>query len=77
MYTPKTDVLNSVTVQVVEDICEEMGIPFIRADFTKIDFEECFICSTSGGITPVAKLNNIVYTHTITKRIQQAYDDLY
>jgi|TARA_B110000858_G_scaffold196022_1_gene253787 branched-chain amino acid aminotransferase len=76
VYTPKTDVLNSVTIQVVEEICERMNIPFVRADFTKIDFKECFICSTSGGITPVASLNTIPYSHDITKRIQEAYDNL-
>ena len=53
-----------------------MNIPFVRADFTKIDFKECFICSTSGGITPVASLNTIPYSHDITKRIQEAYDNL-
>ena len=77
VYTPKTDVLNSVTIQVVKEVCEEMNIPFIRADFSKIDFEECFICSTSGGITPVEKLNDVVYNHSITMRIKEAYDNLY
>ena len=77
VYTPKTDVLNSVTIQVVQELCANMHIPFIRADFTKIDFEECFICSTSGGITPVEQLNEIVYNHSITMRIKKAYDDLY
>lgn len=77
VYTPNTDVLNSVTIEVVEELCLEMKIPFLRADFTKIDFDECFICSTSGGITPVDKLNDVCYSHNITNRIKQAYDNLY
>lgn len=78
VYTPKTDVLNSVTIQVVEEICAKLYIPFVRADFTKIHFEECFICSTSGGVTPVDSLNEVCYNHTsITQRIKEAYDNLY
>ena len=78
VYTPKTDVLNSVTIQIVEEICAKLHIPFVRADFSKIDFEECFICSTSGGITPVDSLNEICYNHnSITNRIKEAYDNLY
>ena len=78
VYTPKTDVLNSVTIQIVEEICAKLHIPFVRADFSKIDFEECFICSTSGGITPVDSLNEICYNHnSITNRIKETYDNLY
>ena len=78
VYTPATDVLNSVTIQIVEEICAKLHIPFVRADFSKIDFEECFICSTSGGITPVDSLNEICYNHnSITNRIKEAYDNLY
>ena len=77
VYTPNTDVLNSVTIQVVEEICKLIDISFVRADFTKIDFEECFICSTSGGITPVAKLDTVIYNHDITMRIKESYDNLY
>ena len=78
VYTPKTDVLNSVTIRVVEEICAKLHIPFVRADFSKIDFEECFICSTSGGITPVDSLNEICYNHnSITNRIKETYDNLY
>ena len=78
VYTPKTDVLNSVTIQVVEEICAKLYIPFVRADFTKIDFEECFICSTSGGVTPVDSINEVCYNYSsITNRIKEAYDSLY
>ena len=75
VYTPNTDVLNSVTIQVVEEICKELYIPFVRADFTKIDFKECFICSTSGGITPVYKVNEVCYSHDITERIRKHYEE--
>lgn len=78
VYTPKTDVLPSVTISVVEEICLEMRMPFVRADFSKHkDFEECFLCSTSGGITPVSKINETTYTSKTTEIIKAKYDSLY
>ena len=66
--------MNSVTIQVVEEICAKLYIPFVRADFTKIDFEECFICSTSGGLTPVSHINNYEFKSSeLTKRLQKEY----
>lgn len=73
IITPKTDVLPSITIEVVEEICEKLKIEFIRCDFYDIDFDECFLCSTSGGITPVKQINNKIYESFITKKIQEEY----
>lgn len=74
VYTPKTDVLNSVTIQVVEEMCAKLSIPFIRDNFTKIDFEECFICSTSGGLTSVSHINDYEFkSFELTERLQKEY----
>ena len=74
VYTPKTDVLNSVTIQVVEEICTKLNIPFVRADFTKIYFEECFICSTSGGLTSVSHIDDYEFkSFELTRRLQKEY----
>lgn len=77
VITPKTDVLNSVTIDVVEEICKTYGIGFQRRDFKHIDFDECFLCSTSGGITPVKKIDNYEFKKSkITNSIKEYYDRL-
>ena len=77
VYTPKKDCLRSVTVDVVEDLCKSLNLTFIRTDITINDAlvsDEGFICSTSGGITPVNKLEDTVYTHIITNLIKESYE---
>lgn len=76
IYTPKTDILPSVTVDVVEEICRDLGIQFTRSDFKHVDFDECFLCSTSGGITPVRQINDKLYKSSLTEKLQQEYAHL-
>ena len=76
IYTPATDVLPSVTIEVVEEICKDIGLGFVRKDFTDIEFDECFICSTSGGITPVSRIDDTYYNSIITEAIRNRYDDI-
>ena len=76
VLTPKKDVLNSVTIEVVEDICKEQGIEFKRKDIYTgegLSAKECFICSTSGGITLVNKLENTTYSHELSKKLMHEY----
>lgn len=76
ILTPKTDVLNSVTIEVVEEICEREGLNFFRQDFLHVGFDECFLCSTSGGITPVKNIGRVKYKHEVTNFIKEKYDKL-
>ena len=76
VWTPRTDVLNSVTVEVVGEICKKEDIVFQRRDFRHHQFKECFLCSTSGGITPVKQIRGHAYTHQLTNRIKNIYDGL-
>lgn len=77
--TPKKDCLRSVTIDVVEQLCAKNNIKFVRTNITvddAITADECFICSTSGGITPVNQLNLTHYSHTITNKLKEYYDSL-
>jgi branched-chain amino acid aminotransferase len=79
VLTPFKDVLKSVTVSVIEQLCKEAVITFSRTNITEedaLDADECFVCSTSGGITPVKKLNNREYTHELTLKLKNKYDNL-
>jgi branched-chain amino acid aminotransferase len=79
VLTPAKDVLKSVTINVVESLCVKMGLPFSRVDITEQEAllaEEAFICSTSGGITPIKKLDDKQYSHSITMRLKNEYDKL-
>ena len=74
VITPKTDVLPSVTIEVVEEICRKNGFMFTRKDFKYLTFDECFLCSTSGGITPVKRIDSYEYKSSrITNIIQEEY----
>mgnify|MGYP001157083290 CR=1 FL=1 len=76
VVTPKTDVLNSVTIHVVEEMCKELAIGFERRDFKEYNqFSECFICSTSGGLTPVKSLNEHQFlSNNITEILRNHYE---
>tara|TARA_B110000503_G_scaffold1216_1_gene1586 strand:+ start:8401 stop:9264 length:864 start_codon:yes stop_codon:yes gene_type:complete len=59
VITPMQNCLDSITIQVVNDVCNGLNIPFVRKNITveeALDADECFICSTSGGITPVSSI---------------------
>lgn len=76
VLTPKKDVLNSITIEVVEDICKEQNIEFKRKDMyiaEGLSAKECFICSTSGGITLVNMLEDTTYSHELSKKLMYEY----
>lgn len=80
VWTPATDVLNSITIQVVEEICKDLNIRFNRKNFKSYKGEEAFLCSTSGGITPVKSCNLYKYNlgpNTLTHQIKEKYDNFY
>lgn len=78
VYTPANNVLDSITVKVVQKLCEELGLFFVKANIKPehiLDADEVFICSTSGGITPVNAINNKLYANrTITDRLIEKYN---
>lgn len=79
VLTPEKDVLKSVTIKVVEQLCTKLNIKFKRCNITEEDAlssDEAFICSTSGGITPITKLNDTVYSHSLTQILKADYDRL-
>lgn len=77
--TPKQHCLQSVTLQVVEKICEEMSIPFERCDLSPTDAyaaEEAFVGSTAGGVTLVSRIDRHEFTHELSSKIKEAYDGI-
>ena len=58
LYTPQSGILEGITRQTVFEIAAEMGIPAAERDLTPFDLytaEEAFLCSTAGGIYPIAE----------------------
>lgn len=77
--TPRRHCLQSVTLQVVENICKEMSIPFERCDISQSDAyeaDEAFVGSTSGGVTLVSKIDHRHFTHEISNRIKEVYNGI-
>jgi branched-chain amino acid aminotransferase len=77
--TPKNHCLHSVTLQIVEDLCNKMKIPFERCDISLEDAycaDEAFVGSTSGGITLVSKLDHHEFSHDLSKKIKEAFNGI-
>lgn len=58
LYTPQSGILEGITRQTVLEIAAEEGIPAFERDMTPFDLytaEEAFLCSTAGGIYPIAE----------------------
>lgn len=79
VYTPKENCLDSITIQIVENVCKQNNIEFVRTKLNKsiiYTMDECFICSTSGGITPVSKIeDSIVSNFEVTKKLIELYKE--
>ena len=59
LYTPQSGILEGITRATVFDIAGELGIPAAERDLTPYDLytaEEAFLCSTAGGIYPIAEV---------------------
>lgn len=79
VITPEKDCLKSITIEVIEQLCYQHNISFIRKNISpeeSLAAEEAFVCSTSGGITPITQLNQTCYTHELTSLLKSYYDKL-
>lgn len=77
VITPKHNCLQSVTINVVEDVCKKIGFKFERRNITVAEAfstKEAFICSTSGGITPIKTLGHMPYKSNKTKSLMEHFD---
>ncbi|MBA2596600.1 MAG: aminotransferase class IV, partial [Chloroflexia bacterium] len=60
LYTPQAGILEGITRETVFEIAAELGIPAAERDLTPYDLytaEEAFLCSTAGGVYPVAEVD--------------------
>jgi branched-chain amino acid aminotransferase len=58
LYTPQSGILEGITRETVFEIASELGVPAEERDLTPYDFysaEEAFLCSTAGGMFPIAE----------------------
>jgi branched-chain amino acid aminotransferase len=58
LYTPRSGILEGITRQTVFEIAAELGIPTAEHDLSPYDLytaEEAFLCSTAGGLYPIAE----------------------
>ena len=71
IYTADKNVLKGVTMSVVEDIADDLKIPFVRRSITQTEFvnaDEVFITSSSGGVTETQT------SGPITTTLMQGYE---
>lgn len=58
LFTPRSGILEGITRQTVFEIAAELGIPATEHDLSPYDLytaEEAFLCSTAGGLYPIAE----------------------
>jgi branched-chain amino acid aminotransferase len=80
LYTPQAGILEGITRQTVFEIAQELVIPAAERDLTPYDLytaEEAFLCSTAGGIYPIATADGRVVGEgglgPLTRRIRDRY----
>ena len=80
LYTPQSGILEGITRATVFEIAAELGVPAVERDLTPYDLytaDEAFLCSTAGGIYPIAEVNGRrVGTGTrgdLTARVRDRY----
>jgi len=80
LFTPQSGILEGITRQTVFEIAEELGIPAAERDLTPFDLytaEEAFLCSTAGGIFPIATADGravgCVGLGPMTRRLRERY----
>lgn len=80
--TPRANVLEGITRATVFDLAAELGLEARDEDLTAADLrgaDEAFLCTTAGGIMPVASVDGVRLAHTtggpgpITSRLRALY----
>ncbi len=78
--TPGDTVLEGITRASVRELCEELDIPFalerISPDELR-DSDEVFISSTAGGVMPISRVDECIFSNgrpgPVTMRIRELY----
>ena len=80
LYTPRSGILEGITRHTVFEIATELGIPAAEHDLSPYDLytaEEAFLCSTAGGLYPIAEADGRSVgcggTGPITKALRDRY----
>ena len=78
--TPGTTVLEGITRRSVHELCELLHIPFAVTRITPDalrDADEVFISSTAGGVMPVSRVDDCIFSNgrpgPLTTRIRDLY----
>ena len=78
--TPEGTVLEGITRASVRELCEELKIPFALERITPDelrDSDEVFISSTAGGVMPISRVDECIFSNgrpgPVTMRIRELY----
>ena len=80
MVTPREGALEGITRRTVLEVAEELGMKTAIRDISAEEFleaEEVFTATTAGGVTPVARVNDRIFTNDapgpITLKLKEVY----
>jgi branched-chain amino acid aminotransferase len=80
LYTPQGGILEGITRETVFEIAAELDVPAAERDLTPYDLytaDEAFLCSTAGGIFPIAEADGrrvgTGRLGPLTQRIRERY----
>jgi branched-subunit amino acid aminotransferase/4-amino-4-deoxychorismate lyase len=78
---PRERILNGISLKVVEELCQQLSIPFWETQVAADDLapaDEAFLCSTPYGIAPIGNLNGrqLPVNGPVFERLLAAWNEL-
>ena len=80
LHTPRRNLLEGITRRTMGDLADEIGTPVETGDYLPealLEADEAFICSTAGGVMPVVKVDNRIFSNgkpgEISTRLRELY----
>ncbi len=80
LHTPRRNMLEGITRRTISELADEIGTPVETGDYPPealLEADEAFICSTAGGVMPVVKVDDRIYSNGKPGAISTTLRNLY
>jgi branched-subunit amino acid aminotransferase/4-amino-4-deoxychorismate lyase len=79
---PRNEILEGISLRVIEELCEQLGIPFAERELTLAEVQsvsnECLLSNTTYCLAPVARIGNVEkrIAGPLFQRLIQAWSEM-
>ena len=80
LHTPRRNMLEGITRRTISELADEIGTPVETGDYLPealLEADEAFICSTAGGVMPVVKVNDRIFSNGKPGAVSSELRNLY